>query len=176
MEVLVMLKKKIEAAFNEQMNAEMYSAYLYLSMAAYFESTGMPGFANWMRVQAQEEMVHAMKFFDHIIERGGRVTLKAIEGPETEWDSPVKVFEHVYQHEQKVTGLINNLVDLAIEESDHASRSFLGWFVDEQVEEEDSASTVLDRVKMIGGSGNGLFMMDRELGQRVFTPPASSQG
>ena len=107
-----MLNKKIEKAFNEQMNAEMYSAYLYLSMGAYFQSVGMPGFANWMRVQAQEEMVHAMKFFDHINERGGRVTLKAIDGPPTEWDSAVAVFEHVYEHEQKVTGLINNLVNI----------------------------------------------------------------
>lgn len=170
-----MLNKKIEAAFNEQMNAEMYSAYLYLSMGAYFESTGMAGFANWMRVQAQEEMVHALKFFDHINERGGRVRLKAIDGPENEWDSPVAAFEHVYEHEQKVTGLINNLVNLAVEEKDHASRSFLQWFVDEQVEEEDSASTVLDRLKLIGDNGNGLFMMDRELGQRVFTPPATSE-
>lgn len=168
-----MLSKKIEAAFNEQLNAEMYSAYLYLSMGAYFEADGMAGFANWMRVQAQEEMVHAIKFFDHINERGGRVTLKAIAGPETDWDSAAAVFEHVYKHEQKVTGLIHNLVNLAIEEKDHASRSFLQWFVDEQVEEEDSASTVLDRLKLIGDSGNGLFMMDRELGQRVFTPPAT---
>jgi ferritin len=170
-----MLNKKIEKAFNEQMNAEMYSAYLYLSMGAYFQSVGMPGFASWMRVQAQEEMVHAMKFFDHINERGGRVTLKAIDGPPTEWDSAVAVFEHVYEHEQKVTGLISGLVNLAIEEKDHASRSFLQWFVDEQVEEEDSASTVLDRLKLIGDSGNGLFMMDGELGQRVFTPPAASE-
>jgi len=170
-----MLNKKIEAAFNEQINAEMYSAYLYLSMGAYFDSAGMAGFASWMRVQAQEEMVHAMKFFDHVNERGGRVTLKAIEGPQTEWDSAAAVFKHVYKHEQKVTGLINGLVDLAIEEKDHASRSFLQWFVDEQVEEEDSASAVLDRLKLIGDSGNGLFMMDRELGQRVFTPPAKSE-
>jgi ferritin len=169
-----MLNKKIEAAFNEQMNAEMYSAYLYLSMGAYFASTGMAGFAGWMRVQAQEEMVHAMKFYDHVNERGGRVTLKAIDGPQTEWDSAVAAFEHVYEHEQKVTALINNLVNLAIDEKDHASRSFLQWFVDEQVEEEDSASSVLDRLKLIGDSGNGLFMMDRELGQRVFTPPAAS--
>jgi ferritin len=170
-----MLNKKIEAAFNGQMNAEMYSAYLYLSMSAYFASTGMAGFANWMRVQAQEEMVHAMKFFAHVNERGGRVTLKAIEGPETEWPSAVAAFEHVYEHEQKVTALINDLVNLAIDEKDHASRSFLLWFVDEQVEEEDSASTVLDRLKLIGDSGNGLFMMDGELGQRVFTPPATSE-
>jgi ferritin len=170
-----MWNKKIEKAFNEQMNAEMYSAYLYLSMGAYFQSVGMPGFASWMRVQAQEEMVHAMKFFDHINERGGRVTLKAIDGPPTEWDSAAAAFEHVYEHEQKVTGLINGLVNLAIEEKDHASRSFLQWFVDEQVEEEDSASTVLDRLKLIGDSGNGLFMMDGELGQRVFTPPAASE-
>jgi len=168
-----MLNKKIETAFNKQINAEMYSAYLYLSMGAFLDSTGMVGFANWMRVQAQEEMTHAMKFFDHVNERGGRVTLKAIDGPPVEWDSPVAVFEHVYEHEQKVTGLINDLVDLAIDEKDHASRSFLQWFVDEQVEEEDSASTILERLKLIGESGNGLFMLDKELGQRVFTPPAS---
>jgi len=170
-----MLNKKLEAAFNGQMNAEMYSAYLYLSMSAYFASTGMAGFSNWMRVQAQEEMVHAMKFFDHVNERGGKVTLKAIEGPETTWPSAVAAFEHVYEHEQKVTGLINDLMNLAIDEKDHASRSFLQWFVDEQVEEEDSASTVLDRLKLIGDSGNGLFMMDRELGTRVFTPPATPE-
>lgn len=170
-----MLNKKIEEAFNEQMNAEIYSAYLYLSMSAYFASTGMAGFANWMRIQAQEEMVHAMKFFDHVNERGGKVTLKAIDGPETKWPTAVAAFEHVYEHEQKVTALINNLMNLAIDEKDHASRSFLEWFVDEQVEEEDSASTVLDRLKLIGDSGNGLFMMDRELGQRVFTPPATSE-
>jgi len=133
-----MISKKIEKALNKQINAELYSAYLYLSMVAYFESVNLPGFANWMKVQTQEELMHAMKIYDFVNERGGRVVLKAIEAPPTEWDSPLDAFEATYKHEQKVTGLINNLVNLAIEEKDHATSSFLQWFVNEQVEEESS--------------------------------------
>ena len=169
-----MLNKKIEEAVNSQINAEIYSAYLYLSMSAYFESISLSGFANWMRAQAQEEMVHAMKFYDYVNERGGRVILGRIDAPPSEWESPVAIFDATYQHEQKVTGLINDLVDLAIEEKDHATNNFLQWYVSEQVEEEASASEVLNKAKLIGDAPGGLFMLDRELGARLFTMPAAT--
>ena len=168
-----MIGKKMEKALNEQVNAEMYSAYLYLSMESWFKSQNLNGFANWMRVQTQEEMVHAMKMYDFVIERGGRVLLKSIQGPQTEWDSPLAAFEAVSEHEQKVTGLINDLVDLAIKEKDHATNSFLQWFVNEQVEEEASADELVRQLKLMENAPGGMFMLDRELGQRVFTPPAS---
>lgn len=167
-----MLSKKMEKALNDQINAEFYSAFLYLSMAAYFDGVGMGGFASWMRVQFQEEQAHAMKLFDYVGERGGKVTLGVIEAPKAKWKSALDVFEDTYKHEQKVTGLINKLVDLARAESDHATDNFLRWFVAEQVEEEASAGDILQKVKMIG-DGNGLYMLDRELAQRVFTPPAA---
>ena len=169
-----MLNNDMEKALNAQVNAEMYSAYLYLSMSAYFQSKSLGGFASWMRVQAQEEMVHAMKLYDFINERGGRVILELIEAPPTEWDSPLATMEAVYEHEQKVTGLINELVELALEKHDHATNIFLQWFVSEQVEEEDSANDVVEKIKLMGDARGGLFMLDRELGQRVFTPPAAT--
>jgi ferritin len=172
--IIAMLNKEMEKALNVQVNAEMYSAYLYLSMSAYFQSKSLNGFANWMRVQAQEEMVHAMKLYDFINERGGRVILEPIEAPPTEWDSTLATFEAVYEHEQKVTGLINELVELALEKHDHATNIFLQWFVSEQVEEEDSANDVVEKIKLVGDAKGGLFMLDRELGQRVFTPPAET--
>jgi ferritin len=168
-----MLSEKMEEDLNGQVNAEMYSAYLYLSMESWFKSKNLSGFANWMRVQAQEETTHAMKFYDFIDERGGRNFLKAIEGPATEWDSPLAVFEAVYEHEQKVTSLINDLVDLAIKEKDHATNNFLQWFVSEQVEEEASADEAVQKLKMVEKAPGGMFMLDREFGQRVFTPPAA---
>ena len=168
-----MISKKMEEALNAQVNAEMYSAYLYLSMESYFKSLNLNGFANWMRVQTQEEMMHAMKIYDFINERGGRVLLKVIDGPPTKWDSPLAVFKAVLKHEQKVTGLINDLVDLAIKEKDHATNSFLLWFVNEQVEEEASAEEKVQQLKMMEDAPGGMFMLDRELGQRVFTPPAA---
>ena len=168
-----MIGKKMEEALNEQVNAEMYSAYLYLSMESYFKSLNLNGFANWMRVQTQEEMTHAMKMYDFVIERGGRVLLKAIQGPPIQWKSPLAAFEAVSDHEQKVTGLINELVDLAINERDHATNSFLQWFVNEQVEEEASADELVKQLKLMENAPGGMFMLDRELGQRVFTPPAS---
>ncbi len=171
-----MLSKKLESELNKQLNAELYSAYLYLSMAAYYESKNLKGFANWMNVQAQEEQVHGMKLYDYINERGGRVQLAAIEAPPVEWSSVVDVFDNVYSHEQKVTGLINNLVNIATEEKDHATVNFLQWFVAEQVEEEASASEVLEQLKFIDGKGSGIFMLDRELKQRVFSPPAAPAG
>ena len=170
-----MLNEKIQAALNKQLNAELYSSYLYLSMSGYFQSINLPGFANWMRVQAQEELVHAMKFYDFINERGGRVNLKEIKGPPTEWDSPQAMFEHVYKHEQMVTGLINDLVDLAMEEKDHATNNFLQWFVSEQVEEEANVQAILDKLNLVGDNGVALFMIDQELGQRP-APAAADAG
>ncbi|MBN2316021.1 MAG: ferritin [Sedimentisphaerales bacterium] len=169
-----MISKKIEKALNAQVNAELYSAYLYLSMESYFQSLNLNGFANWMRVQTQEEVSHAMKIYDFINERGGRTLLKGIEGPPTEWKSPLDVFEAAYAHEQKVTGLINDLVDLAIKEKDHATNNFLQWFVNEQVEEEASADAIVQQLKMMKKAPGGMFMLDRELGRRVFTPPAAT--
>ena len=168
-----MISKKMEEALNAQVNAELYSAYLYLSMESYFQSLNLNGFANWMRVQTQEEVSHAMKIYDFINERGGRALLKGIDGPPTEWNSPLAVFKAAYAHEQKVTGLINGLVDLAIKEKDHATNSFLQWFVNEQVEEEASADEIVQQLKMMEKAPGGMFMLDRELGQRVFTPPAA---
>ena len=170
-----MLSNKMQDALNDHLNAEIYSSYLYLAMEAYFQSRSLNGFANWMRVQAQEELTHAMKFYEFINERGGRVNLKAIEAPQGEWESPLAVFEAGYKHEQLVTSLINKLVDLSLEESDHATNTFLQWFVSEQVEEEDNASTVVERIKLVGEAPGGLFLLDQELGQRIFTPPADSE-
>ena len=169
-----MLSDKMEAAINQQINAEMYSSYLYLSMATYFESISLGGFSNWMRQQAQEEMFHGMKMFDFVCERGGRVTLKAIDEPPSEWSSVLDVMENVLAHEQKVTGLINDLVNLALDERDHATNIFLQWFVSEQVEEEDTAGGLVDKLKLIGGDANGLFMLDTELATRVFTLPVKN--
>jgi len=166
--------KKMEQALNSQINAELYSSYLYLSMKAYFESINLPGFANWMKVQVQEELMHAMKFFDFVNECRGRVTLKAIEQPPAEWKSPLNVFEETLKHEQKVTGLINNIMNIAIEEKNHATSNFLQWFVNEQVEEEASADKILQELKLLGSKSAGLFIMDKELGARVFTPPAAN--
>ena len=168
-----MISNKMEEALNAQVNAELYSAYLYLSMESYYKSLNLNGFANWMRVQTQEEVSHGMKIYDFIHERGGRVTLEAIKGPPTKWDSPLAVFEAVYVHEQKVTELINDLMDLAVKQKDHATTSFLQWFVSEQVEEEASADGVLQQLKMMEKAPGGMFMLDRELGQRVFSPPAT---
>lgn len=169
------MNKKMEKALNEQINAEMYSSYLYLSMSAYFSDANMNGFANWMRVQAQEEMAHAMIFFDYVNERGGRVELKAIEKPKKDWKNAIEVFEETLKHEQLVTSLIHNLVDLAITEKDHATNNKLQWFVKEQVEEEANATALLGEVKMTEGKGPGMFMIDRELKTRVFTPPITTQ-
>ena len=168
-----MISKNMEEALNEQVNAELYSSYLYLSMESFFKSQNLNGFANWMRIQTQEEIMHSMKIYDFINERGGRVLLKAIEGPPTEWDSSLAVFKAIYEHEQKVTGMVNNLVDLAIKEKDHATNSFLQWFDNEQVEEESTADEIVQQLKMVENAPGGIFMFDRELGQRVFTPPAT---
>lgn len=166
-----MIKKEVLEAINKQINAESYSAYLYLSMAAYFEDMGLPGFANWMKVQYQEEAAHALKFFTYLTDRNGKVVLKAIDQVPVDFDGIVDVFEKTLVHENHVTDLINNLMNVAMAASDHASQSFLKWFVDEQVEEEANVQKILDTLKLINGQGNGIFMMDRELGQRVFVNP-----
>lgn len=163
-----MLNEKMLNALNDQINAEQYSSFLYLSMAAYFNDKGLPGFANWMYIQFQEEMTHANKFFNYVNERGGRVMLKSIDQMPTEFDGVIDVFEKTLEHEQLVTSKINNLVDVALEVRDHATQSFLKWFVDEQVEEEANVKEILDTLKLIGGQGNGIFMLDREMRQRVF--------
>jgi len=171
-----MSSKKIQQALNDQINAELYSTYLYLSMQAYFESVNLSGFANWMKAQTQEELMHAVKLYDFVNERNGRVLLNAIDKPPTDWKSPLDVFEQVFKHEQKVTELINNLVNLAADEKDHATVSFLQWFVNEQVEEEASADAVRQQLKLMESAPGGLFMLDKELAQRVFTPPTTNQG
>jgi ferritin len=163
-----MIQKKMEKAINEQINAETYSAYLYMSMSAHFKSANLDGFANWFSVQCYEELFHAKKFYDYLLERGGKVTLLPIQGPPTEWSSPEKAFEDAYRHEQLVTGRINDLVNLAIEEKDHATNAMLQWFVGEQVEEEANASGILEKIKLAGNQGSGLFLLDRELALRTF--------
>jgi ferritin len=168
-----MLNKKIEDAFNEQITAEFYSAYLYLSMASYFEKINLPGFANWMRIQFQEEQFHAMKIFNYTVERGATVELKAIPQPPNEWDSPLAVFEATLAHEVSVTKMINDLIYLARDERDNAAEVFLQWFINEQVEEESTAENIIGNLKLAKDSSQTLFMLDRELGARVFTPPVT---
>ncbi len=168
------MNPKIEEAFNKQLNEELYSAYLYLSMAAHFEGENLKGMANWMRVQAQEEMTHAMKFYHFIFDRDGKVTLTEIRTPKVSWKSPQNAFEDALSHEKKISAFINDLVDLSLKENDHAANTFLQWFVNEQVEEEASAKEIVDKLKFAGDNKVTLFMMDSELGQRVFTPPAAS--
>lgn len=168
-----MLSAKIQDAMNDQVNAEFFSAYLYLSMAAYFDDLNLTGMAQWMRGQTQEEMLHAMKFFDHINERGGRVTLEALDKPQAEWDSPLAAFEAALAHEQHITGRVNSLVSLAAEENDRATDIFLQWFVSEQVEEEAAADDIVQKLKMFGAAPQALYMIDKDLGSRVFTPPAA---
>ncbi|MFC1572878.1 ferritin [Candidatus Eisenbacteria bacterium] len=171
-----MLSDKMQAALNQQVNAELFSAYLYYSMMNYFESKSLPGCAHWMKLQALEEMTHARKLEAFVNERGGRILLTPIDGPETEWASPLAVFEEAYKHELKVTKMINDLVDLAIKESDHATNNFLQWFVGEQVEEEASADEVVQKLKLVDSTQGGLFMVDRELGQRAFNLPPEFGG
>lgn len=161
-----MINKKINDAFNQQINEEIFSSYLYLSMATYFDSQGMAGFSHWFRLQAQEEMFHAMKFYHHIVERGGRVLLHAIKEPENKWGSTLKAFEAALKHEQHISACINSLMDLTMAEKDYASRSLLQWFVDEQVEEEASVGEIIDKLNLAGEKGQMLYMIDRELSGR----------
>jgi ferritin len=171
-----MLHERMEAAINEQIKWELYSAYLYKSMEAYFEAENMVGMAAWMRAQTKEELCHAMIMFSHVIERGSRIKLAPIDGPETEWASALAVFQHALEHEQQVTARINALVDTAIELKDHATTQFLQWFVTEQVEEESAASAVVGKLKLMQGAPGGLYQLDQELGTRVFTMPTPAVG
>ncbi len=160
--------KKVEEILNKQVNAEFWSAYLYLSMAAYFEKEGLPGFANWMRIQFQEETSHALKIFDYIISRGGTVKLEPIAEVDTDWSGPMHVFEETYRHECIVTDMINNCYGVASQEKDHATTNMLQWFINEQVEEEESAMAIIDQLKYIGDHGPALLMLDKELASRTF--------
>jgi ferritin len=168
---MAMIDERMQDAINEQINWELYSAYLYFSMSAYFDSMSLKGCASWMRVQAMEEQAHTKKFYDFLTTRGGRVMLSEIKAPETEWKSPLDAFEEVLKHEEVVTGRINDLVNLAQELKDHATNSFLQWYVDEQVEEEESADEVIQSLKLNENNPGGLFMIDKELAARTFTPP-----
>jgi len=170
-----MIKKSLENALNEQINAEFHSAYIYLSMSSYFLSVGLGGYANWMRVQYQEELAHATRFFDYVNERGGRVKLSPIQEVQVDFTGIVDAFEKTLEHEQVVTGMIDHLMDLAIQESDHATKSFLQWFVDEQVEEEANVEQILNNLRLINSEGQGLLMMDREMQTRVFVNPFSAK-
>ena len=163
-----MIGKKIHAAFNEQINHEIYSGYLYLSMSAYFISLGLDGFAHWMRIQRMEEEAHAMKFFEHLRDRDARIELGAIDKPKLKWTSPLDAFKAAYEHEKFITGKINGLYKLAEKESDYPAKVLLDWFVKEQVEEEASTSKIVQLLGRIKDSGSGLVMLDKQLGKREF--------
>jgi ferritin len=169
-----MINKALEKAINQQINKELYSEYLYSAMHAWFAGQNLDGFANWMMVQAKEEHFHAMKFFNYLIERGGNVELLAIEKPPKGFTKPLKAFQMALEHEQFVTKSINELMDLAIKEKDHAARSFLQWYVDEQVEEEANADKIVHKLEMIKDNPQGLYMLDNELAQRVYVEPVAT--
>ena len=166
-----MINEKLEKAFNNQINKELYSEYLYLSMQAYFERLNLKGFVNWMSVQVQEEHAHALGMFDYLNQRGGNVQLEAIDKPETDWESPLAVFEQVLEHEEYVTSRINALMDVAEETKDRAAMSFLNWYLKEQVEEEDNVGNVLATLKLIGDDKKALLMLDKDLATRTFVQP-----
>ena len=161
-----MISGKMTNALNTQLNKEIFSSYLYLSMAAYFEATSFSGFAKWMRLQAAEEYEHGLKFFDYLTRVGGRVTLEVIEKPKSEWKSPLEIFEESLKHEIFITDSINELVNLAVEEKDHATKLFLNWFVEEQIEEVDNVRQIIDKFNLLGDSKGSLFMLDRDMGKR----------
>ena len=162
-----MISDKIQAALNTQLNDELFSSYLYLSMSAYFSNKDLNGFANWFRLQSNEEYGHAMKIYDYLHQVGAKVVLKEVKRPKTDWDSHVSVFQETHEHEQKISKSINKLVDLAIAEKDHATVNYMQWFVSEQVEEEASSLQNLKKMEMIGDNKAGLFMLDKEFGGRV---------
>jgi len=161
-----MISKLLQDAINEQINVELFSAYLYLSMSAHFETQNLSGFANWTRVQYQEETGHAMKLYKYVFDRSGAVTLKAIAQPATKFKTPLDIFKEILRHEQKVTSLINKLYELAVKEKDYAAQIFLQWFISEQVEEEKNATDIINMLEMIGDSPVSLIMADRQLGAR----------
>jgi len=168
------MNPKVEKALNEQIHAEFFSYYLYLSVSAYFSSIHLDGFAHWMRIQAQEESIHAMKLFDYVNERGGKIELLPLDAPTNEWSSPSKAVEAVLNHERAISERINRLVDLATAENDHATTVVLHWYVNEQVEEESTADTLFQQVKMVESSPHGLLMIDRELAGRP-APAAATE-
>jgi ferritin len=161
------MNEKIQAALNDQINEELFSAYVYLAMAAHFEAMNLEGFTNWMKHQAQEELQHAMRLFDHINRRGGRVELKGVGEPPKDFGTPLEAFEKALAHEQHITGCIHKLYGVALEENDYPALMELQWFVDEQVEEEENTGRVVDQLKMAGDNQSALLMLDRELGQRT---------
>jgi len=167
-----MLNKRIEEMINDQMNFEIYSSYIYLAMAAYCDSEDLTGFASWFNVQVKEELFHVEQFYKYLVERGGRPTYTAIDAPQKDWESPLAAFENALVHEGIVTDRINKIMTAALEENDHATVSFLKWFIDEQVEEEASVDAVIKQLRLIGDSGQALFFMNRELAARTFTTPA----
>jgi len=169
-----MIDERVCSALNRQLGAEIYSAYMYVAMASYFERKNLKGFANWMRVQVQEELAHAEKFHKYIVERGGRPVFGSIDSPPAQWASVLALFEAAYEHETKVTRSINELVDTALAARDHATDQFLQWFVAEQVEEESSFDEVIQQLRLADNNGAALLMMDRELATRVFTPPGAA--
>jgi ferritin len=166
MEAIAMLSKAVQDALNEQIKQETYSSYLYLAMSSYCHSTGFHGFAQWLRVQSGEESGHAHKIFDFVNERGGRAMLKAIEQPPVNYPSPVDCMEKAYDHEQKISGMINRLYELAQKEKDYPTQVFLQWFVKEQVEEEQNVAQILEQIKLVGKQGPSLFLVDRALAAR----------
>lgn len=161
-----MLSETVQEALNEQIKHEMYSSYLYLSMSAHFEASSLPGFARWTRLQAQEELEHALKFFDYVNDRGGRVVLHGIEQPPAEWGAALQVFEAILEHEQKVTGLIHKLYQIALQENDYATQVMLHWFIEEQVEEEKNAGAIVDQLKMFEDRQSALINIDHQIGKR----------
>lgn len=171
-----MLKQTVEKAINAQINAEMWSAYLYLSMSAYCHASGYPGFGKWFEIQFQEEQDHAKILFNYVIQRNGKVELKAIDAVPTEWDGLLDVLNATLEHEQKVTGLINDLYATAAAEDDYATTSQLKWFIDEQVEEEETAQGIIDNLNMIKDNGYGLYMLDKELGSRTYSQASPLSG
>lgn len=170
-----MINKRIEEAINSQINAELFSAYLYKSMGAYFADKNLTGMASWMNVQSSEEMTHASKLYDYMVERGGRVRFSAIDEPTSQWGSPLDAFKAALDHERYITGRINDLTDLAIEEKDHATSIMLQWFVNEQVEEESSVGDIVNKLDMMEGSKQGIYMLDRELGGRSMSSESSGE-
>lgn len=167
-----MLNDKLQKALNQQINLELYSSYIYLSMSAWFEDINLTGFAQWMKIQSQEELLHVLKLFDFVNDCNGRVLLQAIAAPPTEWKSPLDAFQNAYQHEQHVTRSIYNLMDLAVQEKDHAVQALLQWFVNEQVEEEATARELVEKLKRIEGAPAALFLIDQELAGRTLSTPA----
>ncbi|MBN2571487.1 MAG: ferritin [Ignavibacteriales bacterium] len=161
-----MISKKMDEALNKQLNAELFSSYLYLSMSAHFESIGFKGFANWMKLQSHEEYEHAMKFFNYILEVQGEVTLEKIETPKKKWESHLQVFEETLKHERFITASIKNLAVIAKSEDDFATSNFLQWFINEQIEEENNAQEILDKLKFVGDGKQGILFLDKELGSR----------